>query len=527
MSVKPVTSVIVVGGGAAGWLTAGLLGAMCQRDERQLSITVVESPDVKTIGVGEGTWPTMRRTLATIGLEEDAFLSACHATFKQGSKFVGWQNNDGAEAYYHPFTVPEKVGQADWFNAWKHNGNTTSFAEYACAQVALCEQGKAPKQLQTPAYAGVQNYAYHLDANAFVEMLRSHCTQSLGVSHLSAHIHHIHTHENGIAGLDTSAGALQADLYVDCSGMQSLLLGKALGVGWQSLSHILFNNRALAAQIPTAHDRPIPTCTHSTATDNGWIWDIPLTMRHGVGHVYSDAFTTNSSAEVALRDYIATTFYEGDRDHIDMRTCDIRQLTFEPGHRKVFWEKNCVAIGMSAGFIEPLEASALAMVELSANMLCDNFPADTALMPIIATKFNRRFLYRWERIVDFLKLHYVLSKRTSDYWLAHRDARSIPQTLREQLMIWQQQSPSHYDFVDVEEVFPSASYQYILYGMGFVASKSLKGHAINNIDTATREAIALHQHMQSLIARQLSGLPEHRQLLNQMVERFQRSASAA
>jgi hypothetical protein len=186
-----------------------------------------------------------------------------------------------------------------------------------------------------------------------------------------------------------------------------------------------------------------------------------------------------------------------------------RKLTFNPGYREKFWHRNCVAIGLSAGFIEPLEASALALVELSAAMLADQFPATRAVLPLLARRFNEAFEYRWERIIEFLKLHYVLSRRPGRFWDDHRAEGSIPPRLRSQLALWRTLPPSRYDLHRVDEVFPSASYQYVLYGMGFrpEAAPPLDAAAAVQADACFRQAAAM-------TGKLLRALPDHRALLD-------------
>ena len=247
--------------------------------------------------------------------------------------------------------------------------------------------------------------------------------------------------------------------------MQSLLLGQHYRRRRSCRrSTCCSTTRRWRCRCPTpTTNSPIASQTISTAQSSGWIWDIGLPTRRGVGHVYSSAHTSDDAAERELRAYI-------ERTGGPTGTCGApRKLTFDPGYREQFWHRNCVAIGLSAGFIEPLEASALALVELSAAMLSDQMPATREAMDIVARRFNDSFTYRWERVIDFLKLHYVLTQAHRFRLLARQRAapESIPDRLRDLLALWRHQPPSRYDLHRIEEVFPSASYQYVLYGMGF------------------------------------------------------------
>jgi tryptophan halogenase len=495
-----VRHLVIVGGGSAGWLTAGVLAA----SHRGLQVTLIESPDVPTIGVGEGTWPSMRDTLHRIGVSESDFIRECDASFKQGSRFNRWVNGRDDDYFFHPFVLPQGYGETNLVERWQERHAGIPFADLTSFQPHLCVQGRAPKQPQTPEYAAVANYGYHLDAGKFGLFLRKHCLEKLGVRYVPDHVVGINSHDNGdIASLQTKThGALEGDLFVDCSGMQSLLLGQHYQVPFLSQQHVLFNDTALAVQIPYAsEDSPIGSQTSSTAQSSGWIWDIGLPTRRGIGHVYSSAHISDDHAEFELRNYI---FQTGGPSDIPQP----RKLSFKPGYRKQFWHRNCVAIGLSAGFIEPLEASALALVELSAGMLTEDFPATREAMDIVARRFNEAFTYRWERVIDFLKLHYVLSeRRDSEYW---RDNCVAPTRLGELLSLWRHRPPSRYDFHRIEEVFPSASYQYILYGMGF---KTEAGHAAS-VPHQGELADGYFREAAELTRKMLAALPSNRELID-------------
>jgi 2-polyprenyl-6-methoxyphenol hydroxylase-like FAD-dependent oxidoreductase len=496
---EAIKHIVVVGGGSAGWLVAGLLAA-----EHPLRVTLVESPSVPAIGVGEGTWPSMRDTLHRIGVSESDFFRECDAAFKQGSRFDAWVTGQAGDHYFHPFVLPQGYGDANLAAAWQQAHGGMPFADLVSYQPHLCVHGRAPKQHSTPEFASVANYGYHLDAGKFGVFLREHCVNKLGVRHVVDHVENIRSKENGdIAALDLRAGTIvEGELFVDCTGMQSLLLGKHYGVPLLHQRHVLFNDSALAVQVPYAsEDSPIASQTTSTAQPNGWIWDIGLPGRRGIGHVYSSAHSSDEDAERQLRAYIAAT---GGPAEIPAP----RKLTFEPGYRERFWHRNVVAIGLSAGFIEPLEASALALVEMSAAWLAEDMPATRAQMDVVAARFNEAFTYRWERVIEFLKLHYVLSKRSdTPYWIEHRDAATIPERLQELLQLWRARPPSRRDFSRIEEVFPAASWQYILYGMGFCMEGAPRASDRPDLaDEAFREAARL-------TARMLPALPSNRELL--------------
>jgi hypothetical protein len=463
---KAVSSIIIVGGGTAGWLAACLLAAEADPAAPDpLTVTLIESPDIPTIGVGEGTWPTMRRTLERIGITEADFLIACGASFKQGTRFEGWRTGEPDDVYYHPFVPPPEADPRDLVAAWREQGDR-GFAETVSPQPRACRLDLAPRQRGMPDYAGALNYAYHLDAAKLADLLRRHATERFGVRHVRDHVVGVVAADNGdIAAVRTrGAGDVAGDLFLDCTGHAALLIGGHYGVKFVDRGGELFNDRALAVQVAVEPGSAIASQTIAAAHDFGWIWDIGLPARRGIGCVYASAHGSDDDAAVILTEYLRRT-----APAIDASCLSFRRLAFQSGHRAHFWERNCLAIGLSAGFLEPLEASAIVLIELSLNHLIDNFPRGRDAMDLHARRFNALFRYRWDRIVDFLKLHYVPSRRDQPYWRAHRNPESISDRLADLLAIWRDQPPSTSDFFAADEVFPAASHQYVLYGMGFPA----------------------------------------------------------
>ena len=496
-----IKNIVIIGGGTAGWITAGLLAARHKdRSEKGISVTVIESPDIPTVGVGEGTWPTIRKTLSRIGIKETEFLKACGASFKQGSRFEGWVSGEEGDSYVHPFELPVSQQAGDLLHAWQKNVPQMSFAQAVCIQSAASLKHLAPRQRTMPDYVGAMNYAYHLDAVKMANLLQAHICDHLGVTHIKDHVTEIiGAKDEDIEAVETRLnGRIEGDLFIDCTGQASLLLGQHYGVEFIDQSHILFNDRAVVTQVPVNDRDPIQSETISTAHEAGWIWDIGLPERRGIGCVYSSKHMSDERAEDILRDYI------GDETK-DVMT---RSLTFRSGHRTHFWHQNCLAIGLSAGFLEPLEASAIVLVELSAEALSDNLPVTRAAMRIEANRFNDIFQYRWGRIIDFLKLHYVLSRRNEPYWKDNRKVETIPERLQELLELWKHRPPCNYDFEQAKEIFPAASYQFVAYGMGMkpVYHPTLEPSIL----------LAVEKKMKSMDGKRRSfaaGLPTNRALL--------------
>ena len=461
---KPLKRIVIVGGGTAGWLSACYVASRSRAAGGEpLSVTLIEAPDIPTVGVGEGTWPTMRSTLADIGLDEDEVLLACDGALKQGSRFEGWVTGSADDVYYHPFTAPPEGQPVELVAAWRQFAPDLPFAFAVSPQPAVCEAQLAAKQSSMPSYTGALNYAYHLDAGKLGAVLARQGVGKLGVIHLRDEVLKAEESADGnIEAVVTRSGnRVEGDLFIDCSGQAALLIGGHYGAEWIDRSDVLFNDRALVVQIPVDEKSAIQSQTIGAAHRAGWIWDIGLPTRRGIGCVYSSRFLDDAAAEDELRSYVARI--AGDEQ---ARTIAPRSIAFRSGHRTEFWRGNCLAIGLSAGFVEPLEASAIVLIEMSLRALMENFPAGREVLPIHARRFNQLFRTRWDRVVEFLKFHYLLSRREEPYWRAHRDSETVPERLAELITLWRTQPPSAYDFPLADELFPAASYQYVYYGMG-------------------------------------------------------------
>lgn len=506
---QPVKAVTIVGGGTAGWLTAGIIAARLQARMKagSFSVTLIESPDIRIIGVGEGTWPTMRSSLEKMGVSETDLFRHCDAAFKQGGRFAGWTTGTPGDAYYHPLMLPQGFTQLNLVPHWlREGGRSGSFCDFVTPQGKLCDEGLAPKSITSPEYRGLANYAYHLDAGKFAPFLAKHCTEKLGVRHVLADVLQVKQRPSGdIESLLTAqAGEIGGDLFIDCSGFSALLIGKALGVGFKDCSDILFCDTALATQLPyQTPDAPMASQTNATAQSAGWIWDIALPTRRGIGYVYSSRHSGEEEARETLARYLGPAG----------KDLPVRKIPIRSGHRTTFWKNNCVAIGLAGGFLEPLESSAIVLVELSAKLLAEQMPACREVMDIVSKRFNDVTMYRWGRIIDFLKLHYVLTKRTDTaFWRDNVDPATVPERLRELLTLWKYQSPWFFDEFDrLEEVFPAASYQYVLYGMGFKTEVAPE----DTVDGAPLAGRLLKEN-ERMTEDLRERLPKNRELLNKI-----------
>jgi len=505
---KAIKDIVIVGGGTAGWIAAAMLAKQhCAGKQSAISVTLIESDQIPTVGVGEGTFPTMRKTLQTIGISETELVRRCDATFKQGAKFVSWRLNDKSEFYYHPFNVPSGYGKFDITPYWQKESNKSKYGRFAEAvdfQDQICEAGLAPKKIVTPEYQSVLNYAYHFDAQKVAELLKEKAIE-LGVNHIVDKVIDVHLDGQGYIeylGCEKS-GRINGDLFIDCSGFAGILIDKTMKIPFKSAKKYLFNDFAIATQISYDEGEDIACHTIATGQTAGWTWDIGLSSRKGMGYVYSSAHTSHEDAIKTFAKHIGPKA-EG---------LDFRKIPFNSGYREKFWHKNCLAIGLSSGFLEPLEASALILVDNAVEWVSERLPSDFNCMEIIAKQFNHGFTKKWEAIIDFLKLHYVLSERTDEaYWRDNIAQESISDRLQDLLELWKHHPP-HLNDTDAQfDVFPVASIQYVLYGLNFNTQLDRQSHLYQH-------DLLAQKHFQAnlkMLAKVQSGLPSHRQLIEKI-----------
>ena len=503
-----VNHIVIVGGGSAGWLCAAYLAKrLGTQTPDGIKISLIESSDIPPIGVGEGTFPSIRSTLAAIGVNERRFLSECSSTLKQGIRFVNW-NKPVAEqthSYYHPFNFPRLLsGHLDISAYWLsgYGDSKRSFAHSVAPQAAVCDNRLAPKRVDDQPFKGPMNYAYHIDAGKFVTFMRKEAI-ALGVKHIIGTVENVSVDEKGyiteIASKDTRS--IKADLFIDCTGFHGQLISKFMGAAQEDVSDILFADRAIAVRIPYDHDAaPIESTTLSVAQKAGWIWDIGLKDRRGVGYVYSSNHSSDDAAEQELQNYI------GDRKS-DVEPLKIKMRT---GYCKTPWIKNCVGLGLSGGFLEPLEATGIAMCEAAIRLIADYFPRNGDMAPV-AKHFNKAMKERYENAIEFIKLHYCLTNRTdSQFWIDNTESSSIPSGLLDKLELWKHRVPMPSDFSSLHDMFRHESYQYILFGMDFRPDMSVQRYAYPHPEKAQAEFQRINQASINAVG----ALPDHREFLD-------------
>jgi len=502
-----VKRVLIVGGGTAGWITAGYLAkTLGAHSPEGVRITLVESAEIVILGGGEATFPTIRTTLRRISVDETSLVRECSTSFKQGAKFVHWRYPPGGgqpDHYLHSFQVTHEPTGLDLLPYWLLGGAgpNINWDEVNTPQKRAADASRAPKLIEHPDFEAPLNYAYHFDAAKLAAFLRRQAIAS-GVQHLVDTIAGVTLSGDGsiLSVTAREHGNLEADLFIDCTGFRAQLIGATLGVPYKSCRSVLFCDTALAMQVPYERgDAPIASYTLSTAHESGWIWEIGLQDRRGIGNVYSSAHSDDRRAEQILRAYVGKAG----------KDLPVRKIRFEAGYREINWKKNCIAIGLSSGFFEPLEATGIVFTEVAAVMLSNLFPWGGDL-EIAAKQFNEIMRRRYERALDFIKLHYCISeRRDSPFWLDNVHPASIPESLRELLRRWRHRPPGTIDIDQNVDLFAEASWQYVLYGMGYKTDLSPRAGTLRYYDEA-RAAFAEIRRQADFACR---TLPSNRELI--------------
>ncbi len=421
----PVRSILIVGGGTAGWMTALILARSLI--PRGVEITVLESPTVATIGVGEGSTPWLRGFFDSLGIEEAEWMPACQATYKCGITFAGWSTKPGFESYFHPFasmldnlTMTQFVHNAE---ARVKGANVHAHPNRFFIAARLARERLAPK----PAASFPFDiwHGYHFDAVLLGQFLHRKALDR-GVRYRSAHVTHATLDEQGaISSVATREGEiLSADLYVDCTGFAGLLIDKALKTPFVSFAENLFNDSAVA--LPSPMDDSIPCETVSTALRHGWAWKIPLTHRYGNGYVYSSRFCSADQAEHELREHLGLLDSDTSARHLRMRC----------GRVTRHWNRNCLANGLSQGFIEPLEATALLFIQRTAMRFAEILEQGD-LGEQARERFNQQVNQEFEGTRDYIVTHYKTNTRTdTDYWRDNAANTQLSDELKQLYSVW-------------------------------------------------------------------------------------------
>lgn len=425
MTDTPPFRIVVLGGGTAGWMTACLFA---RQWAGRAAVTVIESPEIGIIGVGEGSTPQLKAFFDTLGIAESEWMPACDATYKIGIGFTGW-GGAGAPGYFHPFPAPLDVHSQPAFvhNAALRRGGVDVPAHpdafYLAPRLAAAGMGPHPSE----SFPFELSYGYHFDAYKVGAFLRDHAVR-LGVTHLPRKVEDVRVGgEGAVDALVLDGGeAVEGDFFVDCSGFRALIAEGALGAKFLPFEGNLFNDRAVVMPTPHAEGAPLPIATGSTAMAAGWRWTIPLTTRVGNGYVYSSRYIDPADAEAELRAALGV----GDE-------VAARHLPMKVGRLAESWTANCLAMGLAQGFIEPLEATALHIVIATAQEFIAAFEGG-GFTPQHRAVFNARIAARYEGIRDYIVAHYRMNRRADagDYWRDAAAMEALSDDLKAMITAW-------------------------------------------------------------------------------------------
>ncbi|QTC92276.1 tryptophan halogenase family protein [Brevundimonas goettingensis] len=491
LSPNAIRRVVIVGGGTAGWMTAAALSQHLRHTG--VRITVVESSEIGTIGVGEATIPTIRRFYAQLGMTDAEVMTATQASCKLGIRFTGWSG--AGSDFIHPFGLYGQdlrgVGFHHYWAKQRQTGDQTPLAAYSLG-AALAFGGKFIEPSPTPPSSlSVFDWALHLDASLFAQHLRRYAEAS-GVERIDARIVDVQLRpEDGFVRAVTLGDGreVEGDLFVDCSGFRGLLIGEALGSAYEDWGQWLACDAAFAVQSENGPGMEPHPYTQVTAHAAGWQWGIPLRHRAGNGLVFSSAHMTDQQALDALMPNL-----------MGKPLMEPRRIGFRPGRRDRAWVKNCVSIGLSAGFLEPLESTSIALIENGIERLKSLFP-DKTFAPSIIDEFNDQSAREMERTRDFIILHYWLNGRDEPFWQERREA-AIPDTLARKVELWKARG----QFVRYRwEMFHPASWLAIYDGFGVLPEQL--DPAVEGLDPG-QLANSLHQ-MKASVAETVARTPSH------------------
>ena len=487
--------IVIVGGGTAGWMTAAAFAKLLGRD---YSVDLIESEEIGTVGVGEATVPHLKLFNQVLEIDEIEFIKAVQGTFKLGIEFVDWRR--GADRYVHGFgTIGHEYGLLPFHQYWLKlflAGKASEIGEYSLNTVAgprgkfmVSATDVAPKS----PLAGIA-YAYHFDAGRYAQFLRRFA-ENRGVRRTEGKVIDVALRgEDGFiesVRLDNGK-TLTADLFIDCSGFRGLLIEQALHTGYDDWTHWLPCDRALA--VACENVGPPTPFTRSTARKAGWQWRIPLQHRTGNGYVYSSAHISDDEAAATLL------------KNLDGRALgDPRPLRFTTGMRRKFWNKNCVAIGLSSGFMEPLESTSIYLIQSGIARLINLLP-DEGFSQVLVDRYNAQAAFEFERIRDFLILHYHATERSDSPFWDYCRTMSIPAGLERAITLFRD---SGRFFRDAEEMFATTSWVQVMLGQG-ITPRSYHPVVDQMPDTNLNEFV---DGVRTVISGCVDAMPTHAQFI--------------
>ncbi len=455
--------IVILGGGTAGWMAANLM--VKAWGQHGFEITLIESPDIGIVGVGEGSTPTLKTFMDSIGLAEQDWMPACNATYKLGIRFDGWSTKPGFPSYFHPFPaqVDDYTSPAFLYNslARRRGHDVDGHPDHFFLNSRLAEQKRSPFAAESFPFTVL--YGYHFDSGLLGQYLGQVARQR-GVQHVQARVTDTKVGADGQIEmlLDADGRSFAADYFVDCTGFRSALLQDALQVPFVSFAENLFNDAAVV--FPTPRPDEVAPQTVSTTLKNGWAWTIPLTSRIGNGYVYSSAYTSADAAEQELREFTGV----GAASEVEAR-----HLKMKVGRVASHWHANCVAVGLSQGFIEPLEATALQLVFDTIQgfiraLESGNFTADHR------DDFNADINGRFDGVRDYIVAHYLMNSRTdTDYWRDNANHDKLSRSLYDVISTWTDSKNLGDELKrqNIGHFYPSISWHCLLGGYGIYPPK--------------------------------------------------------
>lgn len=492
-----IRKIAIIGGGTAGWMAAMMLAH--KLIPRGVEISVLESPAVPIIGVGEGSTPWLRGFFDMLGIEESEWMPPCNATYKCGITFDKWSTRPGFESYFHPFA------------SMLDNLTMTQFTHNAQARMNGLDVEARPDKFFIASYLAKNRmapkpnrnfpfdvwYGYHFDAVLLGQYLHKKALER-GVKYVSCHVTEPNLNERGeITSVDTKeAGRIEADFFIDCTGFAGMLIQKALNTPWVSFSENLFNDSAVA--MPTPMGEKISSQTISTAMKHGWCWEIPLTNRYGNGYVYSSKFCSADEAEKELRAKLGMLDSPVEARHLKMRI----------GRVTKHWNRNCLAVGLSQGFIEPLEATALLFIQRTVQQFVDILEHGD-MGEKVQDRFNAKVNEHFEGTRDYIVTHYKTNTRKdTEYWRANAENTKISPALLELYALWMS-GRSIAPAVGSQKLgkgYPIFSWYSIFAGMGIFPEQSSLRAPAGDAPYAMAE-------IDNLLSRSLMNFREQREVL--------------
>jgi tryptophan halogenase len=490
MNEPSINKVVVVGGGTAGWMAAAALSKVFGA---RLSITLIESDQIGTVGVGEATIPMIQLYNRVLGLDENEFVRETNATFKLGIEFVDWRRLD--HRYFHPFGLlgvdMDGIGFSHYWMRWLKSGGNLDYSHFN----AETEAARARRFMRVEGETGPMvmpniNYAFQFDASLYAAYLRRF-SEKRGIRRIEGKIIDVtqFPDSGNIRSVKLESGdMIEGDLFIDCSGFRGLLIEQVYKAGYDDWSHWLPVNRAAA--VPCESAGALLPYTRATAREAGWQWRIPLQHRIGNGYVYSDQYLSEDEAAARLL------------ERLDGKAlAEPRTLRFLTGRRRKCWVKNCIAIGLSSGFLEPLESTSIHLIQVAIAKLLAMFPKD-GLNEALISRFNKEMAFNYDDVKDFLIAHYKITEREDTPFWKYVKYMEIPDSLKEKLEIFRTRGEV---MARHDELFKETSWFAVLAGQGLMPESY---HPV--ADAISEDELRLRlTKIRTGILNRINGMPEH------------------